>query len=122
MVKIEWDIKLSFQDVLIRPKRSTMRSRKDVVMRRTYQMVNSKQEWSGVPIIAANMDTTGTFEMGIAFAKQECVVAIHKHYSVDAWKQFSAKNSDILPFIAASSGTSDDDYNKLCAVMYMNKK
>ena len=54
-----------WQDVLIRPKRSTLKSRSEVTLERTYKFLHSKQEWTGVPIIAANMDTTGTFETAV---------------------------------------------------------
>ena len=59
MPRVETDIKLDFKDVLIRPKRSTLKSRSEVNLDRTYVMKHSRQEWTGVPIMAANMDTTG---------------------------------------------------------------
>jgi len=58
-MQIENDVKLDFKDVLIRPKRSTLRSRNEVNLSRTFKFKWSKQEWSGIPIIAANMDTVG---------------------------------------------------------------
>ena len=61
-MRIEDDIKLDYSDVLIRPKRSTLTSRYDVDMTRTYRFVHSREEWTGIPIMAANMDTVGTFE------------------------------------------------------------
>ena len=63
---IENEVKLDFKDVLIRPKRSTLSSRSNVDLIRPFTLRNSKVEYSGVPIIAANMDTTGTFEMADA--------------------------------------------------------
>ena len=62
-MKIENEIKLDFIDVLIRPKRSTLSSRSQVDLVKTVNFVNSKQSWTGVPIITSNMDTIGTFEM-----------------------------------------------------------
>ena len=58
MVRIINDTKLDFKDVLIVPKRSTLKSRSEVELRTEYTFRNSKQTWSGVPIMAANMDTT----------------------------------------------------------------
>jgi len=116
MVKIEDGIKLGFGDVLIRPKRSTLSSRKDVSLEKTYTFRNSKQKWTGVPIIAANMDTTGTFGMARAFKEHGAVVAIHKHYSVEEWVAFSNESPECLPFVAASSGTSDRDFEKLTVI------
>lgn len=55
MPRIEDDIKLDFKDVLIRPKRSTLKSRSQVDLSRTYVFKNSQLKWTGVPIMAANM-------------------------------------------------------------------
>ena len=60
MVKIEEDTKLDFSDVLIKPKRSTLSSRSQVELSRTFKTLHSKVEWIGVPIMVANMDSTGT--------------------------------------------------------------
>jgi len=117
MVKIEWDVKLNFNDVLIRPKRSKLRSRQDVDLERTFSFVNSEQTWTGVPIIAANMDTVGTFEMAKVFGAYKCLVAIHKHYTVEEWKTFGKNNKEILQHMAVSSGTSDEDFKKLCEIV-----
>jgi len=116
MVKIEDGIKLDFSDVLIRPKRSTLRSRSDVNVSRTYNFRNSKNKWTGVPIMAANMDTTGTFEMAVVFKKYECIVAIHKHYAVQDWVDFSEKHPECLPYVAVSAG-SGKDFDNLCNIL-----
>ena len=63
------DVKLDFSDVLIRPKRSTLESRKDAKLERTFQFKHSKQSWTGIPIIAANMDHTGTWPMNKALVE-----------------------------------------------------
>jgi GMP reductase len=113
MVHIEEDVKLDFKDVLIRPKRSTLRSRSEVSVERTFTFRNSRQEWTGVPVMVANMDTTGTFEMARALSKHKMFIAMHKHYSIDEWKTFIKDSPEVLPYIAASSGTSEEDFNKL---------
>ena len=58
-MKIEDDVKLDFADVLIRPKRSNLASRSKVEVRRTFKFKLPAGDfvWSGVPIVAANMDT-----------------------------------------------------------------
>lgn len=61
MTKIEFGVKLDFNNVLIRPKRSTLKSRSDVELERKIKFKHSNIEWKGVPIMSANMDTTGTF-------------------------------------------------------------
>ena len=62
-MKIEEDIKLDYNDVLIRPKRTVLSSRSEVNLERTIYFPISKYTWTGIPIIAANMDTIGTYEV-----------------------------------------------------------
>ena len=69
MPNIVYDVKLDFKDVLLRPKRSTFKSRADVDLYREIKFRNSKQVYNGVPIMASNMDTVGTFEMAKTLAK-----------------------------------------------------
>ncbi|SHI23682.1 GMP reductase [Ferrimonas marina] len=111
---IEADIKLGFKDVLFRPKRSTLKSRSEVDIRRTFQFKHAEDEWTGVPVIAANMDTVGTFAMAEALAQHEMLTALHKHYSVEEWAQWLATQPDsIYQHIMVSTGTSDSDFAKL---------
>ena len=69
-MKIISDEKLDFSDVLIRPKRSTLYSRSMVSLERTMKFPHSGQTWRGVPIIAANMDTVGTYEIYQILSRQ----------------------------------------------------
>ena len=69
-MRIEQDLKLDFKDVLIRPKRSTLTSRSEVDISRDYVFLHSKRKYNGIPIIAANMDATGTMQMARALAAQ----------------------------------------------------
>ncbi len=115
-MRIEEDLKLGFKDVLIRPKRSTLKSRSDVELERQFTFKHSGQTWSGVPIIAANMDTVGTFEMAQALAGFDILTAVHKHYTVEAWAAFiSTASADVLKHVMVSTGTSDADFEKNCA-------
>ncbi|XP_005109108.1 GMP reductase 2 [Aplysia californica] len=117
MPHIDNDIKLDFKDVLVRPKRSTLRSRSDVDLTRSFIFRNSKQTYTGIPVIAANMDTVGTFEMAKQLAKHLMFTTIHKHYSVDDWKEFAKENKSTLEHVAASSGISSGDLEKLSAIL-----
>ncbi|KAI8759430.1 GMP reductase 2 [Biomphalaria glabrata] len=117
MPHIDNDIKLDFKDVLVRPKRSTLKSRADVDLTRSFIFRNSKKTYTGIPVIAANMDTVGTFEMAKQMAKHLMFTTIHKHYSLDEWKDFAAKNPDILGHVAASSGIGEGDLEKLSAIL-----
>ncbi|CAH1780434.1 unnamed protein product [Owenia fusiformis] len=117
MPRIDNDIKLDFKDVLVRPKRSTLKSRSEVDLTRSFIFRNSGQTYDGIPLMAANMDTTGTFEMACAMGKHQCFTTIHKHYSLEAWKEFAKENPTVLPHVAASSGTGKGDLEKLKAIM-----
>lgn len=75
-MRIEAETKLDFKDVLIRPKRSTLFSRSEASLDRTYIFKHSKRTWSGVPVIASNMDSTGTFEMARALAKERIMTTV----------------------------------------------
>lgn len=115
---IEEGVKLDFKDVLFRPKRSALSSRQQVSVERTIRMPNSKQEWVGVPVIAANMDTVGTFEVAEVFAKRKCMTAMHKHYTVDQWKAWAAgSGKEALPYVLASTGIMPKDIAKLGEIL-----
>lgn len=85
-MRIISELKLDFNDVLIRPKRSTLKSRQDVDLNRTFAFVNSNVEHSSIPIFASNMDTTGTFEIAVKLAEQKMVTALNKHYTIEQWE------------------------------------
>lgn len=114
IMRIETELKLGFKDVMIRPKRSTLKSRSQVSLEREYKFLHSSVTWSGVPIMGANMDTVGTFEMALALAKENLFTAIHKHYSLEQWDEFM-KNApeNIQDYIAVSSGTGKNDFKKI---------
>lgn len=87
-MKIETELQLDFKDVLIAPQRSNLSSRSQVSLVKNYKFKHAKYTWSGTPIIAANMDTVGTIKMAYALAQQQCMTALHKHYSVDDLVKF----------------------------------
>ena len=115
-MRIDNDVKLDFNDVLIRPKRSTLTSRKNVDLERTFTFMHSGRTWTGVPVVAANMDTTGTFEMARALAERRMIPALHKHYSVEELKEFFADFAE-PDYVAYSLGIRDEDFEKLTAVL-----
>ncbi len=121
-MRIDSGIKLGFKDVMIRPKRSTLKSRSLVSLERKFNFMHSNIEWTGIPIMAANMDTVGTFDMAKELSKYKLFTAIHKHYSSEQWKDFLEKsNKDIIDFIAVSTGTSKADEEKMDIILKENK-
>jgi GMP reductase len=117
-MRIETDIKLGFKDVMIRPKRSTLKSRSQVSLIRKFNFLYSDKTWEGIPIMAANMDTVGTFEMAKALGSNKLFTTIHKHYSPEQWKDFVQNDKEgIKDFIAVSTGTSQNDLEKLKTII-----
>jgi GMP reductase len=87
-MKIVDETKLDFDDILLVPARSPAASRKEVDLKRTYKFFHSPKEWIGLPIMAANMDTTGTFKMGTTLNAHEMITCLHKHYSTKKINNF----------------------------------
>ena len=115
-MRIEQDLKLDFKDVLIRPKRSTLTSRSEVDISREFVFLHSQRKYKGIPIIAANMDTTGTFAMARALAKHQLSVAVHKHYDDAELLAFFADQPEFPPSFY-SMGITQPDYDKFCRIM-----
>jgi len=117
MVRIIHDVKLDFKDVLFVPKRSALKSRRDVTLKKTYTFKHSKRTWTCVPIVVANMDTVGTFKMAAALSKHGVFVCIHKHYTVEEWMAFAKEHPEALPYVALSSGTGKADMEKMDKIL-----
>ena len=110
-MRIEEELKLDFQDVLIRPKRSTLGSRAEVDISREFSFRHSGRTYQGVPIIAANMDTVGTFEMARALDRHRLATALHKHYDeAELAAFFTALPQSATVFY--SMGITREDYDK----------
>ncbi|MEC9135924.1 MAG: GMP reductase, partial [Candidatus Thermoplasmatota archaeon] len=119
-MRIERDLKLTFDDVLIRPKRSTLISRSDVNLVREFTFRHTEETWDGVPIVAANMDTTGLFSIAEVLQGHKMLTCTQKFYSTqefaDAWE--NGVNSE---FIAVTCGSTDESFELLKRKMATNK-
>lgn len=115
------DLKLGFKDVMFRPKRSTLKSRSEVSLEQNFKFLHSTASWAGIPIMAANMDTVGTFEIAKVLAKEKLFTAIHKHYTLEEWNNF-LKNAtpDFYDYIAVSTGTGKEDFEKIEKIISAN--
>ena len=85
-MRIVDDVKLDYSDVLFVPKRSELSSRKSVDLNRTYKFKHSKTEWTGVPVMAANMDGVGTLAMAEALYEHRMFTCLVKSYSEDEFE------------------------------------
>ena len=115
-MRIEEDLKLDYSDVLLRPKRSTLKSRKDVNLLRTYRFKYSKNEWSGIPIMAANMDGVG--ELGVAekLSEFEMITCLTKQHNVKKLKE-NKKIKSIYQNVALSIGIKKEDFENLDKIL-----
>lgn len=119
-MRIDNDVKLDYKDVLIRPKRSTLKSRSEVELKRSFTyrnyVSNEEMHYGGVPIMAANMDGVGTFEMADTLSQQHIFTCLVKTYSVDELVDFFKEGMYRRQYVAMSIGTSQSDFDKLVAV------
>ncbi len=109
-MKILPDLKIDFDDVLIKPRRSKLGSRADVELLRTFKFPHSSRTLECVPVISANMDTTGSISMANNLAKIKAIGCLHKHYSEEVLLNYF---STYKPFCFMSTGITRDDIKKL---------
>ena len=125
-MRIDQDVKLDYKDVLIRPKRSTLGSRKEVQLHRGYSWRNwtpdfpdniDDEHWRGIPIMAANMDGVGTFAMADDLARLGMFTCLVKTYSVDELVDFYDTDEYLRTnHVAMSIGIGDSDRDKFAEV------
>ena len=117
-MKIESDPKLDFNNVLIRPKRSTISSRSQVNLERTFSFPHSTTTWTGIPIISANMDTTGTFGVYDVLSQHKMITCLNKFYTLTDYKNRWEKDGLLNPeYFMISTGINEDEFDTLCQVV-----
>ena len=115
-MRIEEEIKLDYSDVLFRPKRSTLKSRKDVDLNRKYTFKHSRSSWKGIPIIASNMDGVGEIDVAKKLTSHKLMTALTKQHDINKIGTIYKKNI-FFDSIALSCGTSKDSYNRLNSIL-----
>jgi GMP reductase len=115
-MRIEADVKLDYDDVLIRPKRSTLTSRKEVDLSRTISFLHSPKTWTGIPIFSANMGTCGTFEIAQVLSEYKMITALHKFYTIEQLKEGFNKVPQ-PDYLAYTLGIRPEDFEKLQQVI-----
>jgi len=127
---IEPEIKLDFKDVLIRPKRSTLTTRKEVDLSRKFSFVNAKldipykgheliPEYSGIPIMASNMDGVGTMEVADCLIPHGMFTCLTKIYSENQLEKFFISEENKggrSDYVAMSIGITEEDRSKFSNV------
>ena len=109
-MKIDNNPKLDFNNVLIRPKRTTLNSRSEVNLSREFIFPHSKKKWKGVPIVAANMDTIGTFSVYNVLSTFNIITCLNKFITIEEFKKQKNLNPNLF---MVSTGISDKDFEKL---------
>jgi len=115
MTQIEFGNKLDFNNVLIRPKRSTIKSRSQVSLEREFKFKNCSKKWNGIPIMSANMDITGTFDIYKVLSSYKMLTMLHKFYNIDDYITHKAILDPNL--FGVSTGISENDFTNLVSIM-----
>ena len=111
-MRVENEVKLDYDDVLLRPKRSVLGSRKEVIVSREFKFENT--HWHGMPIMAANMDGVGTIGMANELESAGMFTCLKKTYDESTLIEYF--NSKIRKYTALSIGITERDYRKLVDV------
>ena len=126
-MRIETELKLDYKDVLIRPKRSTLKSRSEVNLEREFYFKNfvpgfpdnssEDPHYRGTPVMASNMDGVGTFEMADVLGAARIFTCLVKTYTTEELiKFYYGDGLNRTDYVAMSIGTSAEDFVKLCDV------
>lgn len=114
--KFRDDIMLEFDDVMIIPKASNVNSRSEVNLEKEFTFNNGKK-WKGIPIIAANMDTTGTFEVYNVLSKYKMITAMNKFYTVEDYLNFQKKFNLNPDYFMVSTGITNANFENLKSIL-----
>ena len=125
-MKLDTTPHLDFNNVLIRPQRTTISSRSEVSLERTFSFKNSKKTWTGVPIMSSNMDTTGTFEVSNVLGRHDMITCLNKFYNIYDYDNYIINKkkelskeafSKYIKNIVVSIGIHDNDFNNLVKIL-----
>ena len=110
-MRINTEVKLGFKDVLILPKRSTLDSRSDVDLERSFTFLHSGNWWKGTPIVASNMNNVGTVHMFLELNKYNILTVLHKYYTINQLNE-ELPNMDFSN-LSLSTGILNEDLERI---------
>lgn len=120
-MRIEFERKYDFRDVLIRPKRSTLKSRNDVSLERTFRFKWSPKTLTCIPIMTSNMDTIGTLSVAKVLGADKLITVLHKYHTAEEIREFKIQNETVMPYVCVSIGMSNDELNYIIPIIVENK-
>jgi len=106
------ETKLDFNDVLIVPQRSTLNSRSEILLERTFHFYHSPRIWKGIPIMCANMSFC-SFDMAKELANHKMIACLHKYHSLDELSNYFNSNPQNINYTFVSIGYKKSDLNHL---------
>lgn len=112
MQKIINELKLDFDDVLIVPQRSTLTSRSDIILERTFEFYHSPRKWAGIPIMCANMSFS-SFQMANALLQYRMVTCLHKYHTIEELTSYFISNPEAVDYVWISIGYKKSDISHL---------
>ena len=128
-MNISQDTKLDFSDVLLTPAWSISASRSDVNMEREFNgFYHSDKEWKGLPIMIANMDTTGTYPMWDEIHKWDAIVCFDKRHNIHRYtdspgpqlvERYERANDLMCRTGWISTGITDSDIQRMEKLNYV---
>ena len=107
------ELKLDYDDVLIVPRASTLDSRRDaeLITSVEFKSLNSTV-FRGVPVMAANMDGVGTFEVADVLREHDLFTCLAKGYSANEIVDYLSEEPDRTNRCAVTIGICDFDRKK----------
>ena len=121
MQKIINEHKLDFDDVLIVPQRSTLTSRSEINLERTFHFYHSSRIWTGIPIMCANMSFC-SIDMAKEMASHKMIACLHKYHTVDQLVNYFNLYPENIDYTFVSIGYKKSDLNHLLELKDKLKK
>ena len=106
-------IGLAFDDVLLVPRRSNIRSRQDVSMRTHL----SRRVSLELPVVAANMDTVCEAAMAIEVARAGGIGMLHRFLPIESQAAMVAQVKALGLVVGAAVGTNEDSLQRARALV-----
>jgi GMP reductase len=108
------ETKLDFKDVLIVPQNTTLSSRSEVSLLRTFRFKYYSKPLTCIPIIASNMSTVGTVTMAKTLSDMKILTVLHKYVPESDYDKVSREYT----FISCGISESDIQHTKKCILEY----